>query len=63
MTTMTNEQIEAAFEAARYEWIAKSGEESDKARYFFFAGSQFGLESTREIYNESHSVDAEGTKP
>ena len=59
---MTNEQIELAFNEASKRWDAEHplnnpGEfaNSRHARYFFFAGSEFGLASAKGIYAETHT--------
>lgn len=51
---MTDEQAEKAFTEAQERWIAQNAPFNSKSqRYFFFAGSEFGLASAKEIYNES----------
>lgn len=58
---MTNEQLEKGFIDASKQWDkshpANNPDEflkSTSARYFFFAGSEFGVAITKEIYNETH---------
>lgn len=53
---MTDEQAEKAFNEAQERWIAHNPAvpfNSKSQRYFFFAGSEFGLASAKEIYSES----------
>ena len=60
---MKDEQIEKAFIKTLDTWNAENphyqvdldNSLSRMLRYHFFAGSEFGLASAKEIYNESHS--------
>jgi hypothetical protein len=57
---MTNEQIENAFNEAQERWHAENKgtpHYDSQQRYFFSAGSEFGLASAKEIYNESHGEE------
>ena len=54
---MTDEQIESAFNDALRRWQDEHGDDvlggRQMVRYFFFAGSEFGLASAKEIYSET----------
>lgn len=57
---MTNEQLEEGFVAASKQWDkphpANNPDEFLKntaARYFFFAGSEFGVDITKGIFSET----------
>lgn len=63
---MKDAEIEKAFTEASDRWDAKHpqnnpGEfrKSTFARFFFFAGSEFGLASAKEMYNETHETPIE----
>lgn len=53
---MTNEELEKGFVDAQQQWIdanPATAFSSKQQRYFFWAGSQFGVKVTRAIYDES----------
>ena len=59
---MTDEQIETAFNEAQERWNKQHPYEAINhaaARYFFFAGSEFGLASAKEIYSETFQQAAQ----
>lgn len=52
-------EIEKAFEEAQKKWNEEASVGSNenyharKERFFFFAGSEFGVAATKKIYNET----------
>lgn len=53
---MTNQELTDAFVAALTEYTSVPFREpinNAAAQYFFWAGAQFGVESTRSIYKET----------
>lgn len=57
---MTNEELEKGFNNAKEQWnganVQQVGDEyhlNRIARYFFWAGGQFGVSITKEIYSET----------
>ncbi len=53
---MTDREIEKAFDEAQKKWLDESSPtftDRKKQRYFFFAGSEFGLAQAKKIYGES----------
>ena len=51
------EQAEAAFEAAKKEWDS-SDHTGDEQRFFFYGGSDFGVQLSRSIYHEAYNDEA-----
>jgi len=54
---MTNEAIEKEFDEAQLQWLRANPNvdfDTRQHRYFFFAGSEFGLSAAQRMYNESH---------
>lgn len=52
---MTDQEMEVAFEKAYLRWQEANPSETinnSDARYFFWAGSEFGLQSAQQIYGE-----------
>lgn len=63
---MTNEELERGFDDAREQWNAKNVRQVDDdyelrrlARYFFWAGSTFGVQATKQIYAEGYNRQQE----
>lgn len=53
---MTNQELDEAFTKAQRKWLANNkgvGYSSIQQSYFFWAGSQFGVDVTKQIYNET----------
>lgn len=53
---MTDQQLEAAFNEAQAQWLQANHSmpySDTQQRYFFFEGSQFGLQATADIYRET----------
>ena len=58
---MTNEEIEAAVDAAIAKWTGRQLLDLDRnaARYFFFAGSELGVEITKKLHDKSYTMKPE----
>ena len=50
---MTNEELEAGYDAALAEYNDKAGMGANEARYFFWAGATFGTQLCQKIYSEA----------